>query len=107
MKAKAYNPYIEANKNLSKKIDKLEKELRNTYKYKEMFESAIVKAEHLEKTLSLKRSLVKIIGRTEGNDLYALAVKDFQDTPEGLYVEVYLPEIKESQSWIINGKNCL
>ena len=82
---------FETFKGLTNTIHKLRKQNETLWKYKEAFKDAVVKAEHLEKQLSVKRNVVKIIGRTGKDTLYALMIKDIQDTIDGLYIEVYLP----------------
>ncbi len=94
---KEYNPFLEANKELNKRIDKLEKELKTTFKYKEMFEASVLRVRGLEKLLEIKRNVVKIVGRTNNDTLYCLMIKDVYDTNEGLYVEVFLPNLTQKE----------
>ena len=84
-------PFLEANKNLSKKIQRLEKENQGLFWLREKYKDSLRTIEELGNQLR-KKNQVKVVGRGYGDDIhYYLQIVDLKHTPEGIFVEVLLP----------------
>jgi len=85
-------PILEANKNLSKRIQRLEKENQELFWFREKYENSLRRIEKLRNQIR-KKNQVKVVGREYGDDIYySLQIRDLRHTPEGIFVEVLLPK---------------
>ena len=82
---------LEANRNLSEKVSRLQEEVRELAKFKEMWLEQQRLIERLDKQLEVKRKVMKVLGARDG-DLCDLMVLEAHDTPEGMYIKVELPK---------------
>ena len=84
-------PFLEANKNLSKRIERLEKENQELFWLREKYKDSLRIIEELENQLR-KKNQVSVVGREYGDDIYYnLQIIDLKHTSEGIFVEVLLP----------------
>ena len=77
---------LQANKNLSTKITKLEKEVKDNWLLKEKVQDQGRLIAELERRLQIKRSVVKVIVQQKQAN-YVLMLTKVLDTEEGLYIE--------------------
>jgi molecular chaperone GrpE (heat shock protein) len=78
---------LEANKNLNKKIEKLEAELKLCWIYKEKYDQAHREIKGLRDDLFRKRNTVRVV-RRDGDINYVLQITKLVDSSEGLFIEV-------------------
>jgi len=85
-------PFLEANKNLSKKIQRLEKENQELFWLREKYKDSLKTIRELENQLR-KKNQVKVVGREYRDDIhYNLQIIDLEHTSEGIFVKVLLPK---------------
>ena len=72
--------------NLNKKIDKLEGQVKELSKYKEMWRDNQVLIEGLYKQLKLKRDVLRVVIKKD-NVLYLVQLEKVIDTPQGIIIE--------------------
>ena len=77
---------LQADKNLSTKITKLEKEVKDNWLLKEKVQDQGRLIAELERRLQIKRSVVKVIVQQKQAN-YVLMLTKVLDTEEGLYIE--------------------
>lgn len=79
----------DANRNLSKKIDKLIEERDYLYQFKEKYEDLILQHHANLEQLAIKRSVtrVQVERRNKKGTFYILELTKVLDTSEGMYIE--------------------
>lgn len=83
-------PFLEANKNLSQKITKLEKENQELFWFKEKYQDSLWTIKKLEKRLKEKNQ-IKIVGKKLNEDIfYNLQIIKLEHTLKGIFVEVLI-----------------
>ncbi|HEX9061341.1 MAG TPA: hypothetical protein VF941_14270 [Clostridia bacterium] len=93
---------LEANKNLSEKVTKLEKELSEMRHFKERFERQYELNGELIRRLQEKRTSVRVVEK-KGNIYYVCMITKLEDSPEGMFIEIQCPT-KEDREFTQN--NC-
>ena len=84
-------PYLEANHNLTKKIDELREQANEAWQWKERFERALEEIKDYERRLKLKERYV-VVGRKAGDSIpYVLQVVREERHDDGTQIEVLLP----------------
>lgn len=75
-----------ANKNLSNKITKLERERETLFRIKEQLEHTLEVNNELKRRLDIKRQVLRVIVQKDQQN-YVLALTKVVDTPEGMFIE--------------------
>lgn len=78
---------LQANKNLNKKIDKLEKELEETRMYRDMYGQCEMSRKELFRQLAMKRGTIRIVENV-GEVMYTKQIVNQVDSQEGLFIEI-------------------
>lgn len=77
-------------KGLTKTIEKLRKENKGLWEYKELFKDSEKKGRELERQLGIKRSVLKV-QEQRNNTIYVRRIEKVFDTPEGLIITIANP----------------
>ena len=78
---------LQANKNLSKKIVKLEEENRELWHFRERYHDMEKAVDELKRQLGIKRNVCTVTQQAGGNFI-RLQIVRVEDTPEGMFIEV-------------------
>lgn len=85
-------------KNLTQKIENLEKQVRLNEHYKQSFLDEVRRNRELLRQLEIKRKVIRIEGVIKDElTNYLLEILDVIDTPEGLFIKAFLPDLEQNK----------